>query len=158
MTKLTFENNLNYIFNPERKNAKYSLNGGETYMNHGEYCECLCKSVLGYEAHKDANTAFDKGDDIPEMKASVKSWRCGLTDCKDMPKNPEDFMKEFWIRDHSENFIWVYDYADMVDLWIMNRNEFKAFVNEFAVWDNHCTKFRITICNNKINTWLEAHI
>lgn len=158
MKKMTFENNLPHLFNPDRKGSKYSLDGGETYMNHGEYCECLCKSVLGFEARKDANTAFDKGDDLPEMKASIKSWNCGLTECKDMPKEPEAFMQEFWARDNSENFIWVYDYADMVDLWIMNRQEFAEFANQFATWDNYCTKFRIKTCNNKINAWLEAHL
>ena len=158
MKKMTFENNLPYIYTPERKNAKYSLDGGHKYMNHGEYCECLAKSVLGFEARKDANVAYDKGDDIPELRASVKSYNCGLTDTKHMPKNPDDFLKVFWENDHSELFIWVYDYADMVDLWFMNRDEFKAFVEQFATWDKHCEKFRIKTCNNKINAWLEAHI
>lgn len=158
MRKMTFENTMTYIYEANRKNAKYSIDGGEKYMNHGEYAECLAKYVLGFEARKDANTAFDKGDDIPELKASVKSWGCGLTDCKDMTKEPEAFMKEFWERDHSENFIWVDDYADMVDLWIMSRNEFVQFVNRFATWDTYCEKYRIKVCRNKINAWLEAHI
>lgn len=156
MEKLTFTNNLTYTYDATRKNNKYKIR--DTWYNHGDYCEMLAKSVLGLEVKKDGNTAFDKGDDIPEYHASVKSWNCGLTECKDMPKNPKDFMRDFWERDHSETFIWVYDYADMVDLWFMDRLEFMEFVNNFASWDNYCVKYRIKICNNKINAWLESKI
>ena len=158
MIKKTYENNLNYIFDGERRSAKYSLNNGETWMNHGEYCECLAKSVLNLQATKDANTAFDAGDDIPELHASVKSFGCGLTECKNMPNNPADFLKAFWERDKSTTFIWVYDYGEMVDLWFMDRTEFTEFVNTFATWDNYCVKFRIKTCNNKINNYLERKI
>lgn len=158
MKKETYVNNLNYIYDSERKNAKYSLDNGVHYMNHGEYCECLVKSVLGYEAKKDANTRYDMGHDIEELKASVKSWGCGLTDRKDMPKTPKQFLKEFWKGEKSEVYIWVFDYADMVDVWYMSRAEFKHFVDTFATWDNYCQKFRIKTCNNKINAWLEGFI
>lgn len=158
MKKATYTNNLTYIYNAERTYAKYSLDNGEHWMNHGEYCECLAKSVLGLTAKKDANTAFDAGDDIPELRASVKSSNCGLTECKNMPKNPEDFMEAFWERDKSETFIWVYDYEESVDLWFMNRTEFAEFVNEFAKWDNHCVKYRIKTCANKINFYLERKL
>lgn len=158
MRKETYVNTLEYIYDGTRKNAKYSVDNGETWKNHGEYCEILAKKVLGYEPKKDGCTAFDKGDDIPEIKASVKSQNCGLTECKDMPKTPAEFMAEFWKRDASEQFIWVYDYAESVDLWYMDRNEFARFVNQFATWDGYCVKYRIKTCNNKINAWLEAQI
>ena len=64
MKKLTFENNLTYIYNADRKGAKYSLDG-EHYMNHGEYAECLAKSVLGFEVHKDANTRLIRAKIFP---------------------------------------------------------------------------------------------
>ena len=41
MRKETYENNLKYIFDPNKDRTKYSLNNGETWMNHGDYCECL---------------------------------------------------------------------------------------------------------------------
>ena len=49
MRKETYQNNLSYIFEADRKNAKYSIDGGEHFMNHGDYCECLAKSVLGFD-------------------------------------------------------------------------------------------------------------
>lgn len=157
MKKLTFENNLTYTYNADRKGAKYSLDG-EHYMNHGEYAECLAKSVLGFEVHKDANTRFDKGEDIPELNASVKSWNCGLTDMK-LGDTYEEFIAKFWEMSNNETtYIWVYDYADMVDLWFMSYAEFQRFVAQFGSWDSHCKKIRFKTCNNKINAWLEAQI
>lgn len=158
MKKETYEINLEYIFCPERKNAKYSINNGLSFMNGGDFCECLAKSVLGFEVKKDANIRYDKGHDIEELKASVKSWNCGLTDRKDMPKSPKEFLEKFWETENSEMFIWVFPYSEMVDLWYMDRNEFKKFVEKFASWDNYCTKFRIKTCNNKINAWLEENL
>ena len=158
MKKVTYVNTMSYIYEADRKGSKYSIDGGEHYMNHGEYAECLAKHLLGYKAHKDACTAFDKGHDIPEMNASVKSLNCSLSDCKGMPKDPIAFMETFWKRDCSSMFVWVDDYADMVDLWFMDRDEFRQFADRFAVWDKSLEKFRIKICRNKIIAYLEAHI
>lgn len=158
MRKTTYENTMNYIYNAERKGSKYSLNNGETYMNHGEYCECLAKFVLGFDAEKDANTRFDKGEDIPELNASVKSWNCGLTDMK-LGDTREEFLANFWAMSNpTVTYMWVDDYADMVDLWEMNEEEFKAFIEMFGSWDNYCKKIRIKTSINKIRTWLENRI
>lgn len=158
MRKETYMHNIEYIYDESRKNSKYSLDGGEHYMNHGEYCECLAKAVLGYEAKKDANTRHDKGHDIPELKASVKSQNCGLTDRKDMPHNKQDFMRKFWRTEKTETYIWVYEDGTIIDLWYMTRKEFQKFVRRFATWDEYCKKMRIKTCNNKINTWLETQL
>lgn len=158
MKKMTFENNLSYTYSADRKGAKYSLDNGEHYMNHGEYAECLAKSVLGYEPTKDANTRFDQGEDIPELNASVKSWNCGLTDAK-LGETKDEFLAKFWeMSNPTVTYIWVYDYAEMVDLWFMNETEFRMFVEQFGSWDGYCKKIRFKTCNNKINAWLEAQI
>lgn len=158
MKKMTFTNNLQFEYDGTRKGAKYTLNGGKNWMNHGEYSECLAKSVLGYEAEKDANTAFNMGHDIPEIGASVKSHNCGLTDMK-LADNKADFIERFFeMSDPQTTYIWVYDYADMVDIWFMDTEEFKAFTNQFGSWDGYAKKIRFKTCNNKINAWLEEQI
>ena len=158
MKKVTYENNLPYYYNPDRKGAKYSLDSGEHYMNHGEYIECLVKSVLGYEPKKDANVRFDKGEDIPELNASIKSWNCSLTDMK-LGSTKTEFLARFWeMSNPNTNYIWAFDYADRVDLWYMNSQEFKIFVEELSFWDEYAKRIRFKLCNNKINAWLEAHI
>lgn len=155
MKKMTFANNLTYIFDAKRAGAKYTLDG-EHWMNHGEYCECLAKSVLGYEPTKDANTAFNAGEDIPELNASVKSWNAGLTDMK-LGATRAEYVEKFFSMSNPETvYLWVYDYADMVDLWFMDATEFRAFVEAVGNWDEHCKKIRFKTCNNKINLWLES--
>lgn len=158
MKKMTFENNLTYIYDAERRSVKYSLDGGNKWMNHGDYAECLAKSVLGYEPTKDGNTRFDKGEDIPELNASVKSWSCGLTDMK-LGDTREEFLARFWEMSNKDvNYIWVNDYAEMVDLYFMDSAEFKEFVERFGCWDKHDKKIRIKICINKIVTYLEENL
>lgn len=154
---MTFENTMSYTFDGTRKGAKYTLDG-ERFMNHGEYAECLAKHVLGYEAIKDANTRFDMGEDIPELNASVKSWNCGLTDMK-LADNKEEFLTKFWeMSNHDVTYIWVNDYADMVDIYFMNEAEFKKFTEQFGSWDGYCKKIRFKTCVNKITAWLDARI
>lgn len=156
MKKITFTKNLSYIFNAERKGAKYSINGGQTWMNHGDFCECLAKSVLGYEPKKDANTRNDKGHDIPELNASVKSWNCGLSDRKDLGADRKNYFNNFFATElPNTQYIWVYEYGEFVDLWFMTSDEFKTFVQECGMWDEYCKKIRFKLCDNKINKYLE---
>ena len=157
MIKKTFENTLSYQFDATRKNAKYTIDG-EKWMNHGEFCEVLAKHCLGYEAKKDANTRFDNGADIPELNASVKSIRCGLTDMK-LGNDPEIWWNRFWaMADDTQIAIWVCEHDEEVDLWFMTHEEFKEFCEKFAKWDDYCKKFRISTCANKTNAWLEARL
>ena len=144
---------MNFQFDASRAQAKYSINGGASWMNHGEFCERIAKAILGYAPTKDA-VAFDEGYDLPELKASIKSVRCGLTERKDMPRNPVDFMREFWAREIAERYIYVCDHGDYMTLYTMNPREFREFVSEFARWDAYCVKFRINTCDSKVERWL----
>ena len=157
MIKKTYTNTLGFQFDPTRKNAKYTIDGVK-WMNHGEFCEVLAKHCLGYEAKKDGNTAFNAGADIPELNASVKSIRCGLTDMK-LGNDPEIWWERFWkMADETQIVIWVCEHDEEVDLWFMSHEEFKEFCEKFAKWDDYCKKYRINTCANKTNAWLEAHI
>lgn len=158
MRKETYAKNLTYIFDANRANAKYSVDGGQHFMNHGEFCEVLAKSVLGFEPKKDANTRHDKGDDIPELHASVKSYKAGLTDRKDLRTDKWAYFNGFFADEKRDTtYIWVYEYDEFVDLWFMNYDEFKEFVLNCAKWDDNKSqkKCRFTLCNNKINRYLE---
>ena len=153
MIRKTYENTMHYIYDGERKGAKYSLDG-EHWLNGGEYKECLAKHCLGLKPTKDANTRFDKGADIPELNASVKSWNCGLTDMK-LGDEPEIFWNRFWaMTDSTQIYIWVSEQSGIVNLWFMSHREFQLVASEFAKWDDYCKKFRFKTCETKINEWL----
>lgn len=157
MRKETYTNNLTYIYEADRANAKYSIDGGQHFMNHGEYCECLAKSVLGFEAKKDANTRADKGHDIPELNASVKSWNCGLSDRKDLRGlGFKEFYKRFFADEIKDTtYIWVHDYGEMVDLYYLSQKEFKTFTKEFGRYYDYEQKIRFKVSENKIVKYLE---
>lgn len=157
MKKMSFENTMNYTFDATRKSAKYTMDG-EHWMNHGEYAECLAKHVLGFKAEKDANTRFDKGEDIPELNASVKSSRAGLTDMK-LGTTRDEFLENFWNMTNKDvQYIWVADHDEEVDLYFMNLTEFKRFVENFGKWDDHCQKIRFTTCSGKMVKWFEENL
>ena len=160
MKRETYENNLNYIFNPTRANAKYSLDGGQHWMNHGDYCECLAKSVLGFEPHKDANTKHTEGHDIPELNASVKSWNCGLTDRKELRGLGFDKFCETFFNDELEGtiYIWVHDYGEMVDLYYLDMNEMKEFTKNCAKYYDYEAKVRFKMSPNKIIKYLDERV
>lgn len=160
MKKETYEKNLAYIFNPDRKGAKYSLNNGETWMNHGDFCECLAKSVLGFEAIKDANTPSHLGHDIPELNASVKSNNCGLSDRKDLKYlEAEEFVRKFFADEKRGTiYIYVFECGEEVTLYYMNRKEFRTFVKKFARYDNYCGKLRFPKSDTKVVAWLDTKV
>lgn len=154
MKIITAELPIPFIYDPTHTRSRYSLNNGENWMNHGEYCEKMAKAILGYKPTKDS-VAFDKGHDLPELNASIKSYKCGLSDCKDMPKTPDAFMKDFWKREKATLFIYVCDHGDYMNLYFLNRSEFKQFIDKFAKWEESSGRhnFRMYTCDNKVERW-----
>ena len=157
MRRETYENNLAYRFDPTKMYNKYFIEAEQKWKNHGDYCEILAKSVLGFEPKKDANTRSDKGHDIPELNASVKSWNCGLSDREDLKGlGFERFFTKFF-NDEIENsiYIWVHDYGEMVDLYFMNMEEMKAFTRACGKYYDYEGKIRFKTCENKIVKYLD---
>lgn len=155
MKTITADMPLTYIYDPAHNRARYSLDG-EKWMNHGEFCERMTKAILGYKPDKDS-VAFNKKCDIPELKASVKSYKCGLSDRKDMPKNPIEFMEQFWREDVAELYIYSCDHGEYMNLYMMSEAEFKPFVEHFFTWDEAIHNFRMYKCDNKAEAWLLSH-
>ncbi len=78
MDKMVLEIKRNYIYDADRKGAKYSIDGGNKWLNGGEFNEAIFNDCLGFECAKDANTPFDVGSDIEELHMSVKSSKATL--------------------------------------------------------------------------------
>lgn len=128
-------------------------------MNHGEICEVFCKAALGYKPVKDANTRHDKGHDIEEINASVKSHSCGLTDRKDLRaicNNKEEFITKFFEEEQKDTiYIYVCEKDGFVTLWFMNREEFITFTENFGSYDKHDKKIRFKKADSTINKYCE---
>ena len=156
MKKIVAQMPINYTYDAEHKRSHYKVEGEKTYKNGGEFAEVVCKAVRGFEAVKDANTKFDEGSDIEETRTSIKSNGCGLTDEK-LADNKEDFLNEYFKRTHSTNVDYVVIIDDIVTIYNMDMNEFRAFTNEFAKWDKHSIKVRIKTTVKMLN-WLEERV
>lgn len=154
MKKIIADINLNYTYNANHANAHYTFDGIH-YMNGGDLAECIDKQVRGYEPKKDANVPFDKDSDIPELKLSVKSQRCGLTDRR-LADNLQDYIKIFFEKVHSDLFDWVVIIDDKVIIYTMTKKEFRQFVKNFCKWDKHSAKPRFGITSIKMLKWLDA--
>ena len=153
MKKIEAEIKINYTFDNNRKGAKYTLNG-LNWMNHGEFAEVVTKNILGFESVKDANTAFDKGSDIPEIKASVKSSKASLTSMK-LADTFEESMNEYFKRTHSEIFIYTVIIDENATLYMMNEKEFRLFMMNFSSL-NERKVIRFKATSGKMVKFLES--
>lgn len=119
-----------FQFDATRKGAKYTLDGVH-YMNGGEFAEVATKDVLGYAGGKDANTPYDKGSDIPEISASVKSSKATLVNMK-LADTFEESIRVYFQNTHSTVFIYTVVIEDNATIYMMNATEFEQFINRFA--------------------------
>lgn len=147
----------NYTYDKARPRMKYLVENGEKWINHGDLCEYMAKAILNCEVGKD-RTPFDKGYDIPELKASVKSHKCGLTECKGMPTEPAPFLEAYNTKSIAELYIYVCDHGEDVSLYMMNHDEFNQFIKQFGRWDRWRNNFRITACNKTVEKWMFANL
>jgi len=153
MKKATFAITTSYQFDAERKGAKYTFDGIH-YMNAGEWKECICKAVLGYECHKDGNTAYNVDSDIPELNASVKSSKASLTNMV-LADTFEDSIRTYFANVHSNLFIWVEVVDENAILYMMNAEEFELLIRKFsALNERGVIRFKAT--SSKLVSFLEG--
>lgn len=157
MKKAEFALNREYIFNPEHKGAPYSLNGGENWMNHGDLCEAMFKSVLGLEAKKDACGSYDKTDDVPELGASVKSGNCTLVN-KVLGYDFDSVKKFYFATCHSTSWVWVSIKDETLTAYYMSREEFENFMDNWASFAKDRKVIRFKKESLIMLNWLEQRV
>ena len=155
MKKISTLTNIEYTFDPNRSGAKYTLDGIH-YMNGGEFAEVATKVALGYAPHKDANTAYSEGSDIPELRASVKSSKATLVNMK-LANGFEESIEVYFKNTHSTCFIYTVLLDDMTTLYIMDAAEFREFIRRFATL-NERGFIRFKATSGKTIQWLEERV
>ena len=153
MKKAVYAINVSYTFDATRKGAKYTFDGTH-YMNAGEWKEAIAKAALGYMAHKDANTAYHMGDDIPELNASVKSSKASLTNMV-LADTFEESIRTYFANVHSNLFIWVEIVDEEVVLYMMTADEFETFIRKFSAL-NERGVIRFKASSAKLVNFLES--
>jgi len=157
MRKTVHEIPLSYMYDKTHKGAPYSLNEGETWMNHGDLCECMAKAALGYAPIKDGNGSYDKTDDIPELRASVKSSSATVVN-KKLGYDFESVKAHYMATVHSTLWIWASLTSEELTLYYMDAKEFCELMDNFAVYlkDRRVNRFRHE--SQIMRDWLEAHV
>lgn len=153
MFKHVYKINVNYTYNAQHKGAPYTFDGVK-YINKGELIEILTKAVLGYEAKKDANTAFDVNSDIPELCASVKSGKATLTSTV-LGNDYTSVKNNYFKRVHSTLWIFSVIIDENINLYFMNKKEFSLFMNNFSYYDKTRQVIRFKDTSGKMITWLD---
>ena len=158
MTRNTYRINFTYHFDPTdaHKGAHYSIDG-EHWMNAGEFAEVADKLVRGLGSSKDANTAFDRGSDIPQTRTSVKSGKATVTTVRLGP-DFESFKRAYFARVHSTNWDYVVIIDDTVTVYNMNAAEFEAFLDKWASFQKDRGAIRIKQTSTKMLQWLDQRV
>lgn len=155
MKKQIYNISTSFHFEPvAHKGAPYSFDGSH-WMNAGEFTECMVKACMGFSCEKDANTPYDRGSDIPEINASVKSGGATLVNMK-LGATDSEFLNVFFENVHSDKFIWGVVIDDQLTTYTMNAKEFRPFCENFGKI-NERGYFRFKKTSGKMLSWLEAH-
>lgn len=160
MKKYEYTNTMSYIYDGERKGSKYSMDGGITFKNHGEFLESVAKFHRGLEYLVNPATSYDTGSDIEEMDASVKSSNASLACLYGNSK--EQIIEEYFKNVHSTLWLFIVDIDEQITEYHMNADEFRIFLDEWATTavesGSHLTKVRIKKTSGKMVKWLEERV
>lgn len=154
MKHISMNVNIRIYKDMARHGAPYTIDG-KHYFNHGDMVEIVVKSCLGYEARKDGNARFDEASDIMEMRASVKSARATLTSAQ-IGNDFNSITEAYFSRVHSTT--WIYAIVDngICDMYMMNAQEFRAFLNRFGYYCDVRNVVRIKQDNRKMRYYLRT--
>lgn len=153
MFKHVYKINISYMYDANHKGAPYTLDG-KKHFNTGDLHEIVTKSVLGFSAEKDANTSFDKGSDIPELFASIKSGKATLTSTvlgNDYISVKDNYFK----RVHSKLWIFAIIIDENINLYFMDKKDFALFMDNFSYFDKSRKVIRFKSASGKMITWLD---
>ena len=159
MKKINYSVKSSFGYNPEHKGAPYVVNGKP--CNYGNLAECVVSEwadgVFGYDTKA---VPFDKGSDIESRKASVKSSGASLACLYGSDKDA--IIAEYFARVHSTEWIYATELDGNWNLYIMNADEFKSFLNEWAGLaresDGLRYKVRMKKTSGKMLSWLDERV
>ena len=158
MTKTIHKvNNHNFIFDSERKGAKYlyfdEVEECYKWGNCGDFDEVELKWCYGIPTHKDANGSYSDGSDIEETHTSVKGWNFTLASAI-KEDSFEKVLEIFWKNVASTNFSFTWREGDERVEYNMNADEFNQFLYRFCSY----AKDRKTIRGPKFSIKKRAEV
>ena len=161
MKKSVFVSRTSVHFDPTHKGAPYSVDSAH-FFNFGNYAEAVVNEWAGYGFGFDTYAVpFDKGSDIEELNASVKSSGASLACLYGSDK--ADIIREYFARVHSTMWIYVVEVDSEFWLYQMNAEEFKTMLEEFSGLTRESGKeirykLRLKKTSSKMVKWLEERV
>lgn len=112
----------------DRAYTHYTYNGKA--LNRGQVIEVLIKETLGFNTKVD-QTCFMRGDDIPELKASLKSKGASLQipTWLEHTESLEEYLDEYIDLSHSERYIFGDIEEDILTIYVMSPADFRAIMS-----------------------------
>ena len=160
MKTVSYEIEMAYNYDPARKGAKYTMDNGRTYKNTGEWIESIIKYHRGYDYLVNPATSYDKGSDIEQMNASVKSSGASLASV--YGDTVEEILNEYFEKVHSSLWIFGVVTDSTMTEYHMNAIEFREFCNEWGVLAKESGSEKIKIRFKKVSTkmlrWFEERV
>lgn len=157
MIKTVSPINFEYIYSPvEHKGAPYSLDG-EHWFNHGDLCEIADKSSRNLPLTKDANTPYDKGSDINDLRISCKSSHCTLVN-KVLGYDYESVKAMYFATCHSTTWDYITIINDEIIIYTMDKEEFSKFMDAFAGFAKDRKTIRFKNETLKMLKWLDERV
>ena len=159
MYKINYTAKSAYSYDPAHKGAPYIVNGRP--CNYGNLCECIVSEWSGSGFGYDTKAVpFDAGSDIECRNASVKSSGASLACLYGTDKDA--IINEYFSRVHSTEWIYVAELDGEWLLYIMNADEFKSFLTEWAGLtkesDGKRFKVRFKKTSSKMLSWLDERV
>ena len=161
MEKITYTNEMPYIYDKNHARSHYLLNGGDKYKNKGETIESIAKFHRGIFTENNPNTAWNKGYDIPEERLEVKSSEGNLG--RGIEGNTTSEKIKNYFKGVGKEKRWAYivwnEKNQVVTEYHMNKSEFGEFIRLFTrthAMSNHkeiCIRLRPT--SKKMIKWFE---
>jgi hypothetical protein len=127
------------------------------YKNNGQHAEQLADYALTGQIRKADRIAFDKGSDIPELEASVKSARFTLASTLEGETFKEQ-LEDYFTRTASKLAIYVS--LELETAFLMNMEEFRTFIETFCKLQRSSSKnggkpvIRMGTETKKVQEWL----
>jgi hypothetical protein len=127
------------------------------YKNNGQHAEQLADYALTGQVRKADRVAFDKGSDIPELEASVKSARFTLASTLKGETFKEQ-LEDYFTRTASK--IAVYVSLELEIAFLMDMEEFRTFIETFCKLQRTSSKngggqvIRMGTETKKVQEWL----
>ena len=127
------------------------------YKNNGQHAEQLADYALTGQIRKADSVPFDKGSDIPELEASVKSARFTLASTL-KGETFEEQLEDYFARTASK--VAVYVSLQLETAFVMDMEEFRAFIETFCKLQRSSSKnggkqvIRMGTETKKVQEWL----